>query len=287
MYSFMLIPLIWVVIFKYIPMYGVIIAFKDFSVRNGYMNSPFVGLKHFKAFFVSNMFSTLIKNTITLSIYTMVMNMICPIMLALMINEVDSRRFKKTFQMISYMPHFISTVIVVSMLQRIFSTSGIVNNIFKNLGYEPVSFLSVPKYFPHFYVWSGVWTGVGYGTVIYIAALAKVDTELYEAAKIDGASRLQKIRYIDFYALVPTITILMILNMGGIMNVGFEKVYLLQNNLNLGVSETISTYVYKVGLISTQYSFSSAVDFFNSIVNVILIVCVNEIARKVNDTSLW
>ncbi len=287
LYIMLLISVVWIIVFKYIPMYGIIIAFQNFSIRKGYFGSEFVGLKHFIRFFNSSMFTNLLGNTLILSIYTMVANFICPILLALMINEVDNKRFKKAFQMVSYIPHFISTVIVVSMLQRLFSMEGLFNNILAFLGAGRASFFGNVQYYRHLYVWSGVWAGVGYGTVIYIAALSKVDVELYDAAKIDGATRFQKVKYIDLPSILPTITILLILSVGSIMNVGFEKSYLMQNNTNLRVSEIISTYVYKVGLISSQYSFSAAVDFFNSVVNVILLVLVNYIAGKVSETSLW
>lgn len=261
-------------------------AFQDFSIRLGYFESPWVGLKHFQRFFQSSMFWQLIRNTVTLSIYSLVTEFLITIVLALIINEIQNKYLKKSLQMISYLPHFISTVIIVAILQQIFSMTGMVNQLIEILGLPPHSFFTA-KTFRHMYVWSGVWSSVGYGSVIYVAAMAKIDIQLYEAAVLDGANRLQKIWYIDIPGITPTMIVLLILRMGSIMGVGFEKVYLMQTDINIGVSQVISTYVYQVGLISQQYSFSAAVGIFNSVINVLFLLTANAFARKVSETSLW
>ena len=287
LYVFFSLPFAYIIIFSYIPMYGIVMAFQDFSVKAGYFGSPWVGFENFSRFFRSAMFSQLMYNTITISLYSMIAGYFTTIIFALMVNEVRYRRLKKTVQMISYLPYFISTVIIVSMLNQIFSLNGVINNFMQSLGFSPYSFFGNASTFRHMYVWSGIWSGVGYGSVIYIAAMAKVDTELYEAAVIDGANKLQKIWYIDIPTIMPTMTILLILNISGIMGVGFEKVYLMQNRINLGVSQVISTYVYQTGLISQQYSFSAAVGLFNTVINLFLLLFANMLARKFSETSLW
>jgi len=287
LYLVLAIPVSWLIIFAYIPMYGITMAFQNFTLKKGYFGSDWVGFDNFFRFFRSNMFPTLLRNTIGISLYSFIAGSACPILLALMLNEVGHAKYKKTVQMISYLPYFISAVLIVSMLRQLFSDRGLVNNLYQAVGLAKAPFFGNPYFYKHLYVWSGVWSGVGYGTVIYIAALAKVDIQLYEAAIIDGASKLQKIWHIDLPSILPTVTILLILGISGIMNVGFQKVYLMQNNINIGVSEVISTYVYKVGLVNREYSFAAAVSIFNSVVNVILLVIANTIARKVSETSLW
>ncbi len=211
-----------------------------------------------------------------------------PIILALCLNEIKNILFKKTVQMITYFPYFISTVVMVGIvLQMLNLQGGFVNNLITLLGGKPINFMGIPKLWRHIYVWSGVWQNTGYGAIIYIAALSGVDPQLIESAVIDGASRIQRVRHIDLPAIAPTVTIMLILGIGGIMNVGFEKVYLMQNNLNLDVSEIISTYVYKRGLQHYQYSYSTAVGLFNSIVNFILLLIANTVARRIGESSLW
>jgi putative aldouronate transport system permease protein len=269
-------------------MYGIALAFKDFSIKKGIMGSPWAGTKYFEQFFKSPNLWLLLKNTLGLSIYQLIAGFPLPIILALALNEVKSTTFKKSIQLVTYAPHFISTVVMVGMIIEILSPrSGFVNVIIQLLGFDAVNFMGETSMFSSIYVWSGVWQSMGYSAIIYIAALSGIDPALYEAAIIDGANRYQKMRHIDFPGIMPTIVILLILNVGNIMNLGFEKVYLLQNPLNLSNSEIINTYVYKVGLIGGQYSFSTAVSFFNSVINLILLVSVNQIAKKVGETSLW
>ncbi|CAH1220024.1 ABC transporter permease subunit [Paenibacillus sp. JJ-223] len=288
LYLLVLPPVLYLLIFKYIPMVGVQIAFKDFSVVKGIWDSPWVGLKHFEAFFESPNFWLLIKNTIGISFYSLLAGFPIPIMLALALNEIRTGFFKKSVQMVTYAPHFISTVVMVSIIILMLSPHvGVVDRLFSFLGFPMTNFMGIPEYFKSIYVWSGVWQGMGYSSIIYIAALASVDPSLYEAARMDGASRLRKIWHIDIPALVPVTVIMLILSLGSIMGVGFEKIFLMQNPLNTSASEVISTYVYKVGLIGANFSFSSAVGLFNSIINLILLVVVNAISRKVSQNSLW
>jgi len=288
LYLLVLPPVLYLLIFKYIPMVGVQIAFKDFSVVKGIWGSPWVGFKHFEAFFESPNFWLLIKNTIGISFYSLIAGFPIPILLALALNEIRTGFFKKTVQMVTYAPHFISTVVMVSIIILMLSPHvGVVDKLFTLLGFPMTNFMGIPEYFKSIYVWSGVWQGMGYSSIIYIAALAGVDPSLYEAAKMDGASRLRKIWHIDLPTLVPVTVIMLILSLGSIMGVGFEKIYLMQNPLNTSASEVISTYVYKVGLIGANFSFSSAVGLFNSIINLILLIIVNGISRKVSQNSLW
>ena len=287
LYLLLLFPLCWVVIFKYIPIYGLSMAFQNFSIRKGYFRSDWVGLAHFRRFFESPMFWKLASNTVTLSLYDMVVGFICPIVFSLLVNETRNTRLKKTVQMVSFLPYFISTVVTVAMLQQMFSLTGVFSQITAIFGLKAKSFFGTAATFRHMHVWSGVWSGMGYGAVIYIAALAKIDVQLYEAAMLDGANRLQKILHIDLPGIAPTMIILLILRMSGIMNVGFEKVFLMQTNINIGISQVISTYVYQVGLIGQQYSFSAAVGFLNSVINVLFLLITNAVARRVSETSLW
>ncbi|MBU5355268.1 ABC transporter permease subunit [Paenibacillus barcinonensis] len=288
LYLLVLPPVLYLLIFKYIPMVGVQIAFKDFSVVKGIWGSPWVGFKHFEAFFESPNFWLLIKNTIGISFYSLLAGFPIPILLALALNEIRTGYFKKTVQMVTYAPHFISTVVMVSIIILMLSPHvGVVDKLFSMLGFPMTNFMGIPEYFKSIYVWSGVWQGMGYSSIIYIAALAGVDPSLYEAAKMDGASRLRKIWHIDLPTLVPVTVIMLILSLGSIMGVGFEKIYLMQNPLNTSASEVISTYVYKVGLIGANFSFSSAVGLFNSVINLILLIIVNGISRKVSENSLW
>lgn len=287
LYLMLIVPLAWVIIFSYRPMYGIQIAFKDFSIRKGYAGSPWVGLKHFKTFINGFYFATLIKNTVILSLYSILIGFFLPIIFALMLNEIGNSKLQKAVQMITYLPHFISTVVVVSILHQVFSGSGVVNSILISMNFQPVNFFGEASFFRHMYVWSGVWSDLGYSTIIYMAALAKADVELYEAAKIDGANRFQKIRHIDFPTIVPSMTTLLILRFASVMSVGFEKVYLMQDTVNYSVSNVISTYVYEVGLVGGQYSFSTAVGLFNSLINVALLVTANLIVRRISENSLW
>ena len=288
LYLFLLLPVAFVVIFNYVPMYGIVLAFKNYRPNKGILGSPWAGMKYFNQFFNSPNFLLLLKNTLILSVYSLLAGLPIPILLALCLNEVHVSSFKKTVQMVTYAPYFISTVVMVGMLIQLMSVrSGFFNKLIQALGGTPVDFMAVPSLFRTIYVFSGVWQGMGYSAVIYIAALSNVDPQLYEAAIIDGVNRFQKIVHIDVPAILPTIILMLIMALGNVMSIGAEKVYLMQNNLNLSTSEIISTYVYKIGLINGQFSLSTAVGLFNSVINFILIVTVNTIARRLGDTSLW
>lgn len=288
LYLFLLPMLVYFIVFHYIPMYGVQIAFKDYLPSIGIWNSPWAGFEHFTRFFNSYYFTSIIKNTLYISIYSMVAAFPIPIILALLLNEVKNQAFKRTIQTVTYAPHFISVIVLTGMVIAFLSPSnGIINEVIKLLGGTPKPFMSIPEWFPSIYVLSGIWQNTGWNSIIYIAALAGIDVGLHEAAKIDGANRLQRIWHINIPGILPMIIILLILNTGSLMSVGFEKVFLMQNQLNLETSEVISTYVYKSGLIDAQYSFSAAVGLFNSAINFILLVLVNEIAKRIGDTSLW
>lgn len=288
LYLIMIPTLAYFIIFKYVPMANAVIAFKDYKLVLGIWGSEWVGFKYFTMFFNNPMFWTLIKNTLTLSLYALVVGFPIPIILAIFLNEIKGGFFKRAVQLITYAPYFISTVIIVSMLMMLFSPRlGVVNQFLSVLGEKPLNFLGIPSFFPSIYVWSGVWQNSGYSAIVFLAALAGVDPELYEAAKIDGASRIQRIFNIDLPGIMPVVVILLILNVGSLLAVGFEKIYLLQNPLNLSTSEVIPTYVYKIGLLNANYSFATAVGLFNSVVNMILLVMVNFIARRTSETSLW
>ncbi|MCL2057975.1 MAG: ABC transporter permease subunit [Oscillospiraceae bacterium] len=275
-------------LFVYRPMYGILIAFKDYVPRFGILGSPWAGFKYFRQFFNSFQFENTISNTILISLYGLGVSFPLPIVVALCVNQMRVQKFRKVFQVATYLPHFISTVVLVGMMIIILSpTSGIVGNVARLMGVEPVNALGVPHWFRHIYIWSGVWQNTGWDSIIYLAALSAVDPQLYEAATVDGASKFQKMVYIDVPMLFPTMATLLILRSGNIMSVGFEKVYLMQNPLNLLFSEIISTYVYKIGLLNAQYSFSSAVNLFNNVINFILLVTVNQISKYVSNNSLW
>lgn len=275
-------------IFSYIPMYGVQLAFRRFNATAGIWNSPWVGLDYFRRFFESPYFSTTIRNTIILSVYGLVVSFPMPIILAMMLNSFRHKRYRRVIQTITYAPHFISTVVMAGMIILFLSpTIGVVNNVMQMFGLDSVNFMARREYWRHIYVWSGIWQGTGWSSAIYFAALSGVSPELHEAARCDGASKLQLIRYIDFPSILPTATVLLILNSGSILSVGFEKAYLLQNNLNLTVSEIISTYVYKVGLINSDMSYSTAIGLFNTVINLVILLFVNKVADKLSGTSLW
>jgi len=288
LYILVLPAVIIIFLFNYIPMYGVQIAFREFDPSKGFIGGEFVGLKYFIKFIKSFQFADLIKNTFFLSLYTIVAGFPVPIILALVINQIKNAKVKKVVQTVSYMPHFISVIVLVGMLSIFLSpSSGIIGHLYTALGLKPVNFMGVPKYFRSIYVLSDIWQHSGWNSIIYIAALSAVDPSLYEAAEVDGANRWQKLIMIDIPSLVPTIIILLILNSGNIMNVGFEKVYLMQNSMNLPVSEVISTYVYKIGIMSNQISYSSAIGLFNTLINFVFLVTVNFISKKTSDISLW
>lgn len=288
LYLFLLPALIYILVFSYIPLYGIQLAFKTFDSALGIWGSPWVGFQWFEMFFSSPRFWTLIGNTLSISLFTLVVGFPIPIILALMLNSVKSQRFKKICQTATYLPHFISVVVLVGMLTAFLSPrSGFITTLLEPFFGERVYFMGEAQFFDPIYVWSSVWQDAGWSSIIYIAALAGVSPELHEAALMDGASRLKRIRYIDIPAIIPTITILLILRCGSIMSVGFEKVLLMQNNLNLQASEIISTYTYKLGLLQNQYSYSTAIGLFNNVINFTILVLVNRFAKKISGESLW
>ena len=281
-------PVIYAIVFAYIPMGGIVIAFKDYSIRKGIFGSDWVGLKYFKQFLTSTSSVTVIKNTVILGIYTLVVNFPIPILLAIGINEIRNKTYKKTIQMITYAPYFISVVVLVGMMMQMMDLrSGVINMILQKLGMNPINFFGDAGLFRSLYVWSGVWQATGYNAVVFIAALAGVSPDLHEAATIDGATRFQRIIHINIPAIMPTIIIMLIMTLGGVMNLSFEKVLLMQTDSNTAVSEVISTYVYKLGIQKAQYSLSTAVGLFNNAINLILLVAVNKISSKLSETSLW
>ncbi len=287
----MLLPVVvYLLVFKYYPMYGAQIAFKDFRFSLGIEGSPWVGFKHFANFFSDYRFWRLIRNTLTLSTYSLVVNFVMSITLALMLHCVRNERFKKVTQTVTYMPHFISVVVMCSLVIRFFNPYlGILSRLIQALGGTNADLMGSASAFPHIYVWSGVWQNAGWGTIIYMATLSGVDYEQHEAAIIDGATRLKRVWHIDIPALIPTATIMLIMNCGRILNVGMQKVLLLQNDLNKIASETISTYVYAKSLAAERpaYSFSTAIGLFESLVSFVLIVGVNQIAKGLKQNSLW
>ena len=288
LYLMLLLPVLYIIIVCYVPMGGIVIAFKDYSFRKGILGSDWVGLKYFKQFFGSPDIGMLLKNTLIISFYQLIVTFPAPIILALALHIIGNDRFKKFMQTVTYAPYFISTVVLVGIvLQCLHLNIGIVNTVIEFLGMDRVDFMGRVSYFRHIYVWSGVWQTTGFSAIIYIAALGNVDQSLVEASLIDGANRLQRIRIVELPALKPIITIQLIMAIGSIMGVGFDKIYLMQNTLNLPVSEIISTYVFKRGMKDLQYSFATAVGLFNSVVNFILLFAANKLSQKFGETSLW
>ena len=280
--------LIWLVIFKYGPMYGTIIAFEDYSPSRGVFGSRWVGFKHFKRFFNAYNFKDILLNTVKLSLFQLVCAFPMPILLALVLNELNNRRYKKLVQTVTYSPFFLSTVVMVGLIDAfLYPNTGLLNVLITKLGGQSVNFMAKEEYFRPIFIISHIWKGTGWSSIIYMSALTSVDPQLYEAARIDGANRYQSLVHVTTPAILPTAIIMLIRDCGSIMDVGFEKVYLMQNNLNMGASEVISTYVYKVGMINSQYSYSTAVNLFNSLINLSMLLLVNKIARTVSDTSLW
>lgn len=287
-YLFILPAFIWYIVFMYVPIYGLQIAFRDYRPALGFLDSEWVGLHHFRRFYNSYYFWPVIKNTVLISLYSLIAGFPLPIIFALMLNELSSPKLKKNIQTISYAPHFISTVVIVGMLSIFFDPQyGMVNHVMAALGMDRKNFLYDPEATRHLYVWSGVWQGLGWGSIIYVAALSAVDGEILEAATVDGATRMQKIRYINLPTLVPTIVIMLIMNIGSIMNVGFDKMFLMRNELNSDSTTVISVYVYLQGIENMNYSFSSAVGLFNNVINFIFLFIANQIAKRSTGTSFF
>lgn len=288
LYLLVLPVLAYFIIFKFWPMYGVQIAFRNYSPTAGFLGSEWVGFEHFERFFSSFNFEIVLKNTLFLSFFLLLASFPAPILLALLINEIQNKYFKKALQTITYAPHFLSTVVMVSMLVAFVDVdTGVINNVLRALGMEPVDFISDPAWFRPLYVISDIWKGAGWGSIIYLSALSSISPQLYEAARIDGASRIKQLWYVTLPCLMPTIVLMLIMDCGRIMNVGFEKVLLMQNSLNIDASEVISTYVYKIGLGQMQFSYSTAIDLFNSVINLIMLLTVNAISKKLSNSSLF
>ncbi|MET0694197.1 MAG: ABC transporter permease subunit [Propionibacteriaceae bacterium] len=288
LYLLIIPPLVYFVVFKYIPMSNAVIAFKNYNVVRGIWGSDWVGWKNFDMFFHNPVFLTLVGNTFILSVYVVIASFPIPIILALALNELRQGFFKRSVQMVAYAPYFISTVVVVSMtILMLAPRLGILNRGLSIFGIGATDFLGDPDFFRHIYVWSDVWQTAGYSAVIYLAALSSIDTALYEAAKVDGASRFRKILHVDIPGILPTAVIILILAVGNIMAIGFEKAYLLQNPLNTQTSEIISTYVYKTGLLNADFSLATAVGLFNSVINLVLLLMVNFVAKRLTGGGLW
>lgn len=286
LYLFLLPTMIWYLLFRYLPMGGIYIAFTRYKGVGNIFDAQFVGLKWFESFFKSHYARTTFTNTLRLSMYSMA-TFPLPIIMALLINEISNERVKKVSQTIMYAPHFVSLVVLVSMMDLFLDSKGIINNAIEYFGGDPINFMGSAKNFPHVYIWSGVWTGLGWSCIIYLAALSGVDPGLHEAAIIDGCSRFRRIIHINLPAIAPTIVIRLIMRVGNLLDLSTEKTLLLRNDLNLATSETIGTFVYKRGLIAGDFSYAAAVGLFLNVINLIMLLIVNGISRKVSDTSLF
>lgn len=292
LYAMISIPLVWLIVFMYVPMYGVQIAFRNFRAVDGITGSPWAGLKYFRKFFNAYDASAILLNTVEVCFYTLLAGFPIFVLLALLLNNTNSKRFRKAVQLSTFVPYFISVTVVVGMLHQFLSTQdyGIVNRVIVFFGGQPIQFMTEPGWFSSIYTWSNIWQGAGFNAIIYIAALSSIDPALYEAAVMDGASRLQRMRHIDLPSIMPTVVITFILAIGQVMNLGFfDKIFLMQNALNLDRSEVISTYVYKTGMAASlpNFSYATAIGLFNSAINFVLLIAANQFAKRVQQSSLW
>ncbi|MCM3626929.1 ABC transporter permease subunit [Paenibacillus glycanilyticus] len=288
LYVLLLPALVYLILFQYVPMYGVLIAFKDFNAIDGILGSPWAGFIHFQEFFESYVFKSLLTNTLKLSVFSLLISFPIPILFALLLNQIRSRLTTRFVQTVTYAPYFISTVVLVSMLNVFLApSSGIINNFITFFGGEAVNFMARAEWFRSVYITSGIWQTMGFSAIIYMAALSSVNPELHEVAIVDGASKLKRIRHIDIPSIMPTIVIMFILGIGSIMSVGWEKAFLMQQGMNLTASEIISTYVYKIGLLNAQYSMATAIGLFNSLINFTLLILSNSLSKRVMGSSLW
>lgn len=287
LYFMVLLPVLYFIIFHYVPMYGIITAFKDFVPRKGILASNWVGFKHFETFFTDVSFWRLLKNTFRLSLATLVFGFPMPIILALLINEISNKYFVKTVQTLTYLPHFISLVVVCGMIVSFTGTNGVITKFLQIFTNDNTSVLVKPECFTAVYVISSIWQEVGWGSIIYLSALTSIDSQLYEACEIDGGGKLRQALSVTLPGIMPTIIIMFIMRIGQILNVGYEKIILIYNPLTYKTADIISTYVYRKGLIESNYSYATAVGLFNSVVNVIFLCVFNAISKKVSDTSLW
>lgn len=288
LWVFVLPAVVFFLVFHYVPMYGISIAFKNYSIAKGIADSPWVGLKYFDRFVHSSMFFVLIKNTLILSFYQLIVSFPFPVVLALFLNHMRSKNTVKVVQTITYAPHFISLVVMTGMLFLFLSpSSGVLNALLRKLGHESIYFMGESRFYRHIFVFSHVWQHTGYNAIIFLAALTAVDPAHYEAATLDGASVWQKIRYIDIPAIMPTLVTMLLLNVGKMLNVDTQKALLLQTPTNLEVSEIIGTYVYKIGLVNAQFSYSTAINLFQTVVNLLILLIVNRVSLKLTNESLW
>lgn len=287
LYIIFIIPMIYYLLFHYMPMYGVLIAFKDYNIGKGVWGSPWAGFKHFHKFLTDPYFWKLVRNTLVLNIYGLVWGFPIPIILAVMLNEVPREGYKKLIQTVSYLPHFISTVVVCGMVVNFLSLDGIFNQLLVNLGLEKIQFLMFPQYFRTIFTASGIWQSCGWTSIIYLSALTGVDSEVLDAAMIDGANRWERIRHVTLPAITPTISIMLIMQLGKIMTLGYEKILLLYNGSTYETADILSTYVYRRGILSNDFSYATAVGLFQSVVGVIMLVLANKVSKKLSETSLW
>ncbi|MDF2923495.1 MAG: binding-protein-dependent transport system inner rane component [Paenibacillaceae bacterium] len=284
----MLLPVVvYYIIFSYLPMYGAQIAFKSFSPVNGIWGSTWIGLQHFEAFFQGIYFWRTFRNTLLISLYDILFGFPAPILLALLLNELRSLKYKRLVQSFTYMPHFISVIVVVGIMVDFLTRDGLVNLVLADLGLEKIAFLQSPEWFRGLYIGSGIWQQVGWGSIIFIAAIAGIDPTLYEAARVDGAGRFRQVMHITLPGIMPTIIILLILRLGNVMNVGYEKILLMYNPMVYETADVISTYVYRKGILDASFDYSSAVGLFNSVINLVLLVIANYTSRRVNGSGLW
>lgn len=286
LYLMLLPAAVLLILFSYVPMYGIIMAFQDFSIFKGYNGSPFVGLKHFERLLSDPYFYRLFRNTFLVGVLDFVFSFPAPLIFALMLNEVRRVRFKSVVQSISYLPHFIPLVVMVGILFELFGSYGIINSILTSLGMEPISFFTKTEWFLPLYIGSGIWKSIGWGSIIYMGALTNIDASLYEAAEIDGANRWQKMINITLPSLRPTVVTLFILNAGGIMKVGFEKVFLMSSPATYEISDVISTYVYRQGILNSDFSYASAVGLFNNIIALLFVLAANKLAKKLGEEGI-
>lgn len=286
LYILLLPTLIYVLIFSYVPMYGITVAFQNYKAKDGFFGSEWVGLEHFKRFLNYPGLWEMLRNTLSISIYSLA-TFPCAVILALLLNELKNPLFKKTVQMVSYAPYFLSGVVMCSLVTMFVDAKGPIGVLYGAITGNSENLLTIPKYFSSIYVWSGVWQGTGWGTIIYLAALAGVPSELVEAARIDGANRMQVIWHVNIPCIMSTILICFIMSTGSLLSVGFEKIFLLQNDLNLEASRVISTYTYEIGLIGGQFSYSTAIGLFNNIVNIIILFISNKITEKASGVGIW
>lgn len=287
LYLLLAVPLLYYLLFHYLPMYGVLIAFKNYNIGKGVWGSDWVGFKWFAKFLVDPYFWKLVRNTLLLNIYGLLWGFPIPIILAVLLNEVTKTKFKRTIQTVSYLPHFISTVVVCGMVVNFLSLDGIINQLLTAIGLEKIQFLMLPEWFRTIFTSTGIWQSCGWTSIIYLAALTGVDQQILEAANIDGANRWQRIRHVTLPSITPTISIMLIMQLGKLMTLGYEKILLLYNGSTYETADIISTYVYRRGILNNDFSYATAVGLFQSVVGVLLLVIANTVSKKLSETSLW